>query len=109
MERGAPISLPQTAGRIISGSILSARALGGFILDDPDYLIKVSANENQVVTAMLFELILAAAVIGISVMMFPILRNHNEGLALGYVGFRIMEAVTITIGAISILTLLTIS
>ena len=35
------------------------------ILDDPDYLIKVSENENQVLISVLLELILASAGLGI--------------------------------------------
>ena len=42
-----------------------------------DYLVAVSENENQVIIGVLFELINSAAVVGIAVMMFPILKKHN--------------------------------
>ena len=79
------------------------------ILDDPDYLINVSANEKQVIIGALLDLIMAAAIFGIPVMLFPILKKHNENLALGYVVARIFEAVVVVVGAISLLSLLTLS
>jgi len=90
-------------------SAILSLVLSAPILDDPDYLTKVSENENQVLISVLLELILASAGLGISVMMFPILRKHHEGLALGYVGFRIFEPINVIVGAISTLTLLTLS
>ncbi len=39
----------------------------GFILDDPDYLINVSANATQVKIGTIFELIMAVAVAGIPI------------------------------------------
>jgi hypothetical protein len=67
----------------------------GPILDDPDYLIKVSANENQILIGALLVLIMAFALAMVPVMLFPILKKHNEALALGSVVFRgALEAVT---------------
>ncbi len=67
--------------------VLSGLFLGPF-LDDPGYLIKVSANENQIILGALFVLIMAFALAMIPVVMFPISKKHNETLALGYVVFR---------------------
>ena len=90
-------------------AILSIVSLGS-ILDDPGYLTDASANENQVIMAVIFWLILAISVMGIGVMMFPILKKKdNEGLALGYVGFRLIEAVLIIVASLSLLSLLTLS
>ena len=75
----------------------------------PDYLANLSANENKVIIAALFDFIMAVAVAGIPIMMYPILKNHNEGLALGVVGARMIESVIHIVGAISLLTLLTLS
>jgi hypothetical protein len=58
------------------------------ILDDPDYLIKVSANGNQIIMGALFVLTMGLALAMVPVVMFPILKKHNEVLALGYVVFR---------------------
>ena len=62
------------------------------ILNAPDILDNVSANTTQVIIGVLLLLIDSVAVVGIAVMMFPILKKHNEALALGYVGFRVIEA-----------------
>ena len=79
------------------------------ILDDPDYLLKISANENQVIIGALFLFILAAASAGIAISLYPILKKYHEGLALGSVGFRLIEGVLDIVGAIGLLLLLTLS
>jgi hypothetical protein len=76
---------------------------------DPDYLTAVSANENKYLMGVLFQLILTASVVAIPIVMFPILREHNESLALGYVGARIFEGFFDVVIAISQLLLLTLS
>ena len=79
------------------------------ILDDPDYLIDVSANENQVIIGALLVLIDSIAVAGIGIVIYPILKKHNETSAFGYAGTRIAEGVLFSINVITILTLLTLS
>jgi hypothetical protein len=79
------------------------------ILTAPDYLISVSANETQVLIAMLLELTDAAAVAGIAIMLFPIIKRHNEALGLGYVGARIIESVTVIVSVIFMLSLINVS
>ena len=83
--------------------------LYGPILNDPDYIIKGSANETQVIWGAFFEIIVALSLIGISITMFPILKKHNESLALGYVCFRLLESTIIIIGIMSILSIVTLS
>jgi hypothetical protein len=75
----------------------------------PDYLTAVSANENKVLIGVLFQLILTASVVAIPIIMFPILSEHNEILALGYVVARIFEGIADAVMAISMLLLLTLS
>ncbi|MBN1995331.1 MAG: DUF4386 domain-containing protein [Anaerolineae bacterium] len=60
----------------------------GPILDDTDYLAQVSANENQIIIGALLVLVMGLALAMVPVMMFPILKKHNQTLALGYVVFR---------------------
>ncbi len=78
-------------------------------INSPDYLTAVSANENQVLIGVLFQLTLTASVVAIPILMFPILKKHNESLALGYVGARIFEGFFDAVIAISLLLLLTLS
>ena len=79
------------------------------ILNAPDYLINVYPHKTQVIIGVLLQLICAAAVVGIAVLLFPILKKHNEPIALSYVGFRIIESAIIFVSAISILLLITLS
>jgi hypothetical protein len=60
----------------------------GSILGDPDYLIKISVNENQIIIGALLVLIMGLALAMVPVVMFPIFKKQNEVLALGYVVFR---------------------
>ena len=90
-----------------------ASSLGFAILDPilnaPDILVSVSANTTQVMIGVLLLLIDSAAVVGIAVLMFPILKKYSEALALGYVGFRVIEATVIIVASIILLSLLTLS
>jgi hypothetical protein len=79
------------------------------ILSAPDYLTLVSANRAQVILGVLLELINGVAYLGIGVLMFPILKQRFESMALGYVGFRIIEFVMQTLSDLSPLALVTLS
>ena len=84
--------------------------LVGSILDDPDYLIEFSANENRIIIGALLVLISGFALAMVPVMMFPIFKKYNEALALGSVVFRgALEAVIYIAMVISWLLLLTVS
>jgi uncharacterized membrane protein len=75
---------------IATVSPIASIAFTGAIYE-PDYLTAVSANENQVLVGVLLLLTMTVAVVLTPIMMFPILKKHNEPLALGYVGARIFE------------------
>ncbi len=87
--------------------ILSVVCTG--LLNTPDYLVNVAANGNQIILGALLVLIMGAAIAPIPVMLFPILKKHNEALALGYVVIRVLEVVTFIAIVISLLLLLTLS
>jgi hypothetical protein len=98
-------------GALFITAIVSSMLSGVFSgsIDDPDYLTAVSANENKVLIGVLFQLALTASVVAIPIIMFPILKEHNERLALGYIGARIFEGFFDAVIAISFLLLLTLS
>ncbi|MFC5528379.1 DUF4386 domain-containing protein [Cohnella yongneupensis] len=79
------------------------------ILNDSEYLIQGSAHANQVVLGALMELILVVSAVGTATVMFPFLKKYNRTIAIWHVCFRFMEAVVITVGVISVLSLLTLS
>ena len=89
--------------------ILSA-VITGTILNDPDFLTKVSENKNQIIVGAFFVLIMGLALAMVPVMMFPIFRKYNEALAVSCVVFRgALEAVAYLLIVIIMLLLLTLS
>ena len=89
-------------------SILTIAILGS-TLETPLNHITIIENEYQIDLTVLLWLILAVSVTGIGVMMYPILKKYNEGLALGYIGFRLTESICIIISTITLLSILTLS
>jgi hypothetical protein len=79
------------------------------ILGSPDYLTLVSQSRAQVVLGALLEFSNGIAYLGIAILMFPILNPRFRSLAIGYVGFRIIEFVMQTLSDISPLALVSIS
>lgn len=89
-------------------AVISVAFLGP-VLNDPDYLISFSENENQVIIGALLDLMGAGAFVGLAVVIFPVLKKHSGRIALGYVVARSFEAVPFIIANISLLSLLTLS
>jgi hypothetical protein len=79
------------------------------ILSDPVDLAKISANENQVLLGALLLFIGAVAAAGIAIALYPVLKKHNEGLALGSVVFRLIEAALYIGIVVCLLLLVTLS
>jgi len=52
------------------------------------------------------ELLLIIANVGTAVVPYPVFKRYSEGLALGYVAARLVEAMFIAIGIVSLLTFL---
>ena len=101
---------------VITGVIFIIATLMGPILATPltpdltgtDYLIRVSAHPNQVAGGVLLSIIAYLACAGIAVVMYPVLKKWNAGLALGSVVFRTIETAFYMIGLVSLLSLLTL-
>jgi len=79
------------------------------ILDAPDYLDKTFPNKILVIIGLLIDFICIPAIILIPIVAFPILKQHNERLALGYVGFRAFEGILFTFSIIKSLSLISLS
>lgn len=79
------------------------------LLNRPNYLLEGFQNKTQIVTGALMELLLVLSAVGTTVGLFPYLRKYNESMALGYLCFRFMEAVLITVGVVAMLSLLSLS
>jgi hypothetical protein len=79
------------------------------ILSSPDYLDSAYPNRIIVVIGILIEFTCVIAIPLIPVFLFPVLKKHNEALALGYVGFRFLEAVFFVATEINKLSLISAS
>jgi hypothetical protein len=79
----------------------------GPVLSDPRYIVGAGAD-TQVFLGAFLELVLIIANIGTAVVLFPVLKRHNEAGALGYVTARIVESTFILIGILSVLTIVTL-
>ena len=79
------------------------------LVDASDYLTKLSLHEDTVATGALVTLIMGVALVGVSIVIYPVLRRYSERLALGYVVARTVESVFYVIDAVLLLTLLTVS
>jgi len=78
-------------------------------LRSPDYLTQMSTQVNQVAGGALLLLVGAFGSVGIAVALYPVLKERSAGLALGSVVFRTIEAVMYLVGAVSLLTVLSVS
>jgi len=63
-------------------------ATAGTILSDSAYLTKISDNRDQFVVGALAVLTMGLALAMVSVVIYPVLKQQNEVLAVGYVLFR---------------------
>jgi hypothetical protein len=90
-----------------AASLLSTVFLGS--VGSSDYLTKIAENEGQVALGVLIRFIAAFASAAIAISLYPVLRRYRQGLALGAVGFRVIEGTFYTLGAVSVLLLLTLS
>ncbi len=88
------------AGMVIGvvGNILIQSILGA-----PDYLSTVSTNSMKIAIGATLWLMTVAGDVAHGVLMFPVLKPHNERIAIGYLGFRIVDAVFIAIMVLFIL------
>jgi hypothetical protein len=94
---------------VCSAASLLSYPFTGPILESQNYLAKLFDNKNLVITGALIEFIWAATCAGIAIGLYPLLRKYNGALALGSVGFRIVEGIFVLIGTVSLLALLTLS
>lgn len=58
------------------------------ILDAPDYVTKLAGNENQLIIGALFVMTMGLSLAMVPVVAYPVLKKHNETLAIGYVLMR---------------------
>ena len=74
---------------------------------DPNYIVG-AGPDTQVLIGGLLEIIVALAGIGTAVTLYPVIKRQNEGVALGFVAMRTLEAATIFAGVVSLLSIVTL-
>jgi len=100
---GGVMFIIATVGALASSALLTP------ILSAPDYLARISANEGQVLWGACLQLIAGLACPAIALALYPVLRKHSEGLALGSVGFRLIEGALYVVLVVALLLLVTLS
>jgi hypothetical protein len=88
---------------------LLSTSLTRSLFDAPDYLGNLSANGDQVLVGALLALIAALASASIAIALYSVLQRYNVGLALGAVGFRLIESVFYILDILGLLLLLALS
>ena len=73
----------------------------------PNYIVGPGPDTSALIGAVL-EVIVALAGIGTAVALYPVVKKQNEGLALGFVASRTLEAAGIIAGVACILTVVTL-
>ena len=77
--------------------------IAGSMLGTPGQLETVSARSLMIALGALLWVLAAAGDAAHGVMMFPILKQNNERIALGYLSARLVEAAIIAVSALFIL------
>ena len=86
---------------------IPALVLKGPALHDPEFVLGVG-RASGVLWAGMLELVLAVACVGTAVVLFGVARRQSEAAALGFVAARVLEAVLIVVGVLSLLTVVTL-
>lgn len=90
-----------TEAAAIAGAILYRPLLGA-----ADGL--APGADTMALLGVVCEVVLVVAVAGTGAALFPVLRRHGEGLALGYAFGRLLEAAVIAVGIVAVLALVTL-
>ena len=74
---------------------------------DPNYIVG-PGPDTAVIFGGVLEIIVALACIGTAIALYPVVKRQNEGVALGFVGARVLEAGTIFAGVVCLLSVVTL-
>ncbi len=74
-----------------------------------DALSKIATNTQPMNLGAMLMLVNCLAVIAIGVLMFPIIKRHNEVVALGYAVTRAIEGTLLAVGVVGLLSLIPLS
>jgi hypothetical protein len=81
--------------------------LYGPLLNDHDFILG-TGFDRQIALGAFLEILTAICNIGTAVVLYPVVKRQNEGVALGYVATRILESTIIVAGVVSVLAVVTL-
>src|SRR5438067_8817027 len=111
--KGAPMSSTRQTALVagvfylITFISIPTLALYGPVKNHRDWILTSGSNTGVLVGAFL-EVIVALAGIGTAVTLYPVVKRQNEGVALGFVTSRVLEAAMIFTGVLSLLSLVSL-
>lgn len=88
--------------------VLSVVAMSS-TLGAEDLLSSVHANQGSVLLGHTLLFLMLTAMVGTAVLLYPILKDYSETLALGYVLARMIEVTTLSVGLVAGLLLVPLS
>jgi hypothetical protein len=84
-------------------------AISAQIINTENNLLNIFPNRSVMFLGAIFELINIAAIIGIVVVMYPLMKKISERMSIWYASFRIIESVLLTISILCLLAIITLS
>ncbi|MCG7533587.1 DUF4386 domain-containing protein [Pseudoalteromonas sp. OOF1S-7] len=93
--------LISTSSYMYADSILSP------LLRLPDFLMQAAQNESTLALAALLEFVNCVAVVGIAIVLYPMIKQYSERVAIGYIAGRVIEAAMLISGAVILMTFAT--
>jgi len=76
-------------------------------LNDPNW-VTGPGPDTPILIGGVLEVIVALAGIGTAVALYPVVKRQNGGVALGFVGTRVLEAAALFAGVVALLSLVTL-
>lgn len=90
-----------------AAGVMSSLLLG--LVEQQDYLSTIAGNQTRMALGAVCIIVMSFSGAGIAIALYPVLRRHGEGMALGAVCFRTMEAVIFLVAGIVQFSLLALS
>ena len=101
--------------RLVGGLFILATVAGAASLPlvssltSRNYLLKTASEESRVATGVIIILVMAAAIIAIPIVLYPVLRRFGARMAIGYIVARAIEGLTVIVSTLGALALVTLS
>ncbi|MCK4512119.1 DUF4386 domain-containing protein [bacterium] len=94
--------------------IATAAGIAAVMMNAPTGLAQMAAGKSAILATALFDIVMAVAVAGLGVMLYPVLMrdadtSSKQGLTTWYVGTRITEGALFFVGVIALVSMLSVS